>query len=82
MLARRQKGREMQVYNTAGGLPWASWHNFRHTTATMADYHMSVHESMALLGHSNARTTAGYTHVSEETMRDRLKVMAASKGVN
>lgn len=58
------------------GMPWVSWHSFRHTAATMADYHMSVHESMALLGHSSRRTTAGYTHVSEETLRDRLKSMA------
>lgn len=64
------------------GMPWVSWHNFRHTTASVADYHMSVHQQMALLGHSNVRTTTGYTHVSQDTLRDRLKVMAAGKGVN
>jgi len=63
------------------GMPWVSWHNFRHTAATVADQYMSVHESMALLGHSSKRTTAGYTHVSEDALREKLRAMSAKGGV-
>lgn len=57
------------------GIPWASWHNLRHTFQTAADEVMSVHESMAILGHASARTTGKYTHVKQSTLRDRLESM-------
>ena len=50
--------------------------SLRHTAATEADKVMSVHESMAFLGHPSARTTGQDTHVAQETLRARLEAMA------
>jgi len=60
------------------GVPWASWHNLRHTAATEADRVMSLSESMALLGHTSPRMTSKYTHPSQQTLRDRLEQMATN----
>lgn len=57
----------------AAGVPWASWHSLRHTAATAIDRVMTVHESMAVLGHSSPRTTARYTHPQQESIRERLE---------
>ena len=60
------------------GVPWASWHNLRHTAATAADQVMSPSESMALLGHTSPRMTTKYTHPSQQTLRKRLEEMATN----
>jgi integrase len=64
------------------GVPWASWHSARHTASTQADRVMSQSEKMALLGHTTARASAGYTHVQADTMRERLEEMTAKGRVS
>lgn len=64
------------------GVPFASWHHTRHTASTAADRVMSQSEKMALLGHTTARVSQGYTHVQPETMRARLEEMAAKGRVS
>lgn len=59
------------------GLPWVSWHCFRHTHTTLADQlHMTSGDRVAMMGHSNIRMTTQYTHVDLERRRDVLEQMS------
>ena len=52
------------------GLPWVSWHTFRHTNSTLAEQAgMSVSQRMMILGHTDARTTRKYTHADLDSAR-------------
>ena len=55
------------------GLPDVVLHSARHTTATLL-YALGVPEQtrMAILGHSSATVTAGYTHVTDREARDAM----------
>lgn len=47
-------------------IPKLSWHNFRHTTATVRlDNGESLDKVQRLLGHANAKTTGKYLHVGD-----------------
>lgn len=56
------------------GLPRVKLHSARHMAATLL-YAMGVPEQtrMAILGHSSATVTAGYTHLSDEQTRDAMQ---------
>lgn len=56
------------------GIDRAPLHSARHTTATLL-YELGVPEGtrMAILGHSSATTTAGYTHVTDAIARDAME---------
>lgn len=57
----------------AAGLPWVSWHTFRHTWATLSDQMgLTMAERMKILGHSVASTTLGYSHPEYEAVRLKL----------
>jgi integrase len=48
-------------------------HCLRHTMATMADQaKLTMRERMDLLGHSDAKTTMGYTHADLQRVRAKL----------
>lgn len=55
------------------GLPPVPLHSARHTTATLL-YELEVPERtrVAILGHSSATVTAGYTHVSDREAADAM----------
>lgn len=57
----------------AAGLPRVPLHSARHTTATLL-YELGVAERtrVAILGHSSATVTAGYTHVSDREAADAM----------
>ncbi len=55
------------------GLPWVSWHTFRHSNSTLAEQAgMTVSQRMMILGHTDARTTRKYTHADIEGARTAL----------
>ncbi|HUX70845.1 MAG TPA: site-specific integrase, partial [Cellulomonadaceae bacterium] len=57
----------------AADLPDVPLHSARHTTATLL-YELGVDERtrMAILGHSSATTTAGYTHIATPLLADAM----------
>lgn len=62
----------------AAGLPDVVLHSARHTTASLL-YVLKVPEQtrMAILGHSSATVTAGYTHVTDREARDAMGLLGA-----
>lgn len=64
------------------GLPWVSWHTFRHTNASLTEQAgMTVSQRMMVLGHSDVKTTRRYTHADIAGAREALGKIA-SKAVN
>jgi len=60
------------------GVPWATWHSFRHSNATFADAQgMTMAERQKALGHSEARMTLHYTHPEMERVRAGVEAIAA-----
>jgi integrase len=58
------------------GMPWVSWHSFRHANATLAEQAgISVVERQKILGHGSAAVTLHYTHADVERMRERMAAM-------
>lgn len=54
-------------------LPDVPLHAARHTTATLLhELEVSQRTRIAIMGHSSATTTAGYTHVSDPEMADAM----------
>ena len=83
-------GRPLDTHNIASrmlkpiakqlGMPWVSWHCFRHTAATLADMAgASVAESQKFLGHSSSKMTLHYTHADLEKLRTTLTEMVDPK---
>jgi integrase len=65
------------------GMPWVSWHTFRHSHATMTDKAgFTTAERMKLLGHSSASVTMGYSHPELEMIRERVTAMSDPKLLN
>ncbi len=68
------------------GLPWLSWHVFRHTHAALGEQiGMAVSDRQAQMGHGDVRMTLLYTHsdlsrrrAAVETMTDRLMGQASA----
>ncbi len=62
------------------GMPWLSWHVFRHTHATLGEQiGMALSDRQAQMGHGDVRMTLHYTHsdlnrrrAAVETMTERL----------
>jgi integrase len=68
------------------GMPWLSWHVFRHTHATLGEeIGMTLSDRQAQMGHGDVRMTLHYTHsdlerrrAAVETMADRLSAKTAA----
>ena len=62
----------------AAGLPRVPLHSARHTTATLL-HALGVDERtrVAILGHSSATTTAGYTHVTDAIGHEAMARLGA-----
>ena len=60
------------------GIPWASWHSFRHTLASLADQAgLTVTERQRILGQAADRMTMHYSHADLDRVRVGLEVVAA-----
>jgi integrase len=73
-------GRAIKPAGKELGIPWLSWHVFRHTHATLGEQiGMALSDRQAQMGHGDVRMTMHYTHSdlnrrrqAIETMSDRL----------
>lgn len=55
------------------GMPWVSWHTFRHTASTLADdVGLAEIDRMQILGQSSGEINRRYTHASFERLRAGL----------
>lgn len=65
------------------GVPEISSHGLRHSAATIAlnDRRRSIREVQELLGHRSINTTARYTHVMGESLREVAEGMARAVGM-
>ena len=59
------------------GLPWLSWHVFRHTHATLGEQiGMALSDRQAQMGHGDVRMTMHYTHSDMERRRAAVEAMS------
>lgn len=66
--------RWLKVAAKAAGVPWVSFHSFRHTSATLSDHAgLSVAERQRILGHASPGMTLEYTHADMELVRERME---------
>lgn len=54
------------------GIPWATFHTFRHTASTVYDEVLSERQRQELLGHRQASMTRRYTHPELEQIRSAM----------
>lgn len=55
------------------GMPWLSWHVFRHTHSTLTkQIGLSDYDRMVLMGHGSIQMTDRYTHADVERQREAL----------
>lgn len=60
------------------GVPWVSWHSFRHTQSTMADHAgLTLTERQRILGHAAEEMTMHYTHADLDRVRGGLDAIAS-----
>jgi len=68
--------RTLKRVGTALGMPWLSWHVFRHTHATLTKtVGMSDTDRMRLMGHASMEMTDRYTHEDLERTRAGLELV-------
>jgi len=59
------------------GMPWLSWHVFRHTHATLGEQiGMALSDRQAQMGHGDVRMTMHYTHSDLERRRAGVEAMS------
>ncbi len=59
------------------GIPWLSWHVFRHTHATLGEQiGMALSDRQAQMGHGDVRMTLHYTHSDLERRRAGVEAMS------
>ena len=59
------------------GMPWLSWHVFRHTHATLGEHiGMALLDRQAQMGHGDVRMTMHYTHSDLERRRNGIEAMS------
>jgi integrase len=65
------------------GIPWLSWHVFRHTHATLGEeIGMTLSDRQAQMGHGDVRMTLHYTHSDLERRRAAVEAMANRLSAN
>jgi integrase len=58
------------------GIPWLSWHVFRHTHATLGEeIGMALSDRQAQMGHRDVRMTMHYTHSDLNRRRQAIEAM-------
>ncbi len=69
--------RALKPAGTQLGIPWVSWHAFRHSHATFAeDVEMPFSDRQAQMGHSAGNMTLHYTHSDLERRRGAVEAIA------
>jgi integrase len=59
------------------GMPWLSWHVFRHTHATLGEQiGMALSDRQAQMGHGDVRMTMHYTHSDMDRRRTAIEDMS------
>jgi integrase len=59
------------------GIPWLSWHVFRHTHATLGEQiGMTLSDRQAQMGHGDVRMTINYTHADLDRRRRGIEDMS------
>src|SRR5262245_60049127 len=59
------------------GMPWLSWHVFRHTHATLGEQiGMALSDRQAQIGHGDVGMTLHYTHSDLERRRAAVEAMS------
>ena len=59
------------------GIPWLSWHVFRHTHATLGEQMgMALSDRQAQMGHGDVRMTLHYTHSDLNRRRQAIEAMS------
>src|SRR5439155_16658418 len=59
------------------GIPWLSWHVFRHTHATLGEQiGMALSDRQAQMGHGDIRMTLHYTHSDLDRRRAAVETMS------
>ena len=59
------------------GMPWLSWHVFRHTHATLGEQiGMALSDRQAQMGHGDVRMTMHYTHSDLDRRRSAIEQMS------
>ncbi len=59
------------------GMPWLSWHCFRHTHATLGEQiGMALSDRQAQMGHGTTQMTMHYTHSDLERRRPAIETMS------
>jgi len=59
------------------GIPWLSWHVFRHTHATLGEQiGMALSDRQAQMGHGDVRMTLHYTHSDLARRRQAIEAMS------
>ena len=77
MNERNLLGRIIKPIATKLGMPWLSWHVFRHTHATLGEeIGMTLSDRQAQMGHGDVRMTLHYTHSDLERRRAAVEAMA------
>ncbi|MGH9664250.1 MAG: hypothetical protein ACRD9L_07495, partial [Bryobacteraceae bacterium] len=62
------------------GMPWLSWHVFRHTHATLGEQiGMALSDRQAQMGHGDIRMTLHYTH--SDLYRRRAAIETMTEGL-
>ncbi len=70
--------RHLKPAGTKLGMPWVSWHCFRHTHSTLTKtVGLSDFDRMGLMGHSSMAMTDRYTHLDTERRRAALDEIGA-----
>ena len=60
------------------GMPWLSWHVFRHTHATLGEeIGMPLSDRQAQMGHGDVRMTLHYTHSDLDRRRQAIETMSS-----
>ena len=68
--------RVLKPAGKALGMPWLSWHCFRHTHSTLGEQlGMALSDRQAQMGHGDVRMTMHYTHSDLERRRTAIETM-------
>lgn len=69
-------GRMLKPAGEQPGIPWLSWHVFRHTHATRGEQiGVSLSDRQAQMGHGDVRMTMHYTHSDIDRRRQSIETM-------
>jgi integrase len=81
--AHNEAARYLKPAAKKAGLPWVSWHTYRHTFATLADIAgFTASEKRLHLGHTTDRMSLHYSHAALEPTRHKLQLVTSKSRQN